>query len=183
MTQFKKEDEIIIVIPRKKLFEDESLTFQGSTSDPALVEQIMYNMDLNYRSMRRGGTKEVDVPKSKNAELNFDFIQPIPYIVIKRGNQFYVTQRLQGGGEERLHGMLSMGAGGHMNMLEDWRSISSVIEINTMRELDEELDIKGKFTLETIGLINDDSDNVNKVNIGVQERLRSKKLNSWPDNG
>ncbi len=170
MTQtIKKEDEIIIVVPRKKLFKDEALTFQGSTSDKKLVEDIMYNIDVHYKSMRRGGTKEVSIPLSKNAELNFDFVQPIPYIVIRRGNQFYATQRLQGGGESRLHGKIAMGAGGHMNPLSEimFESFDNVLQVNLMRELEEELNIQGNFKLETIGLINDDSDDVNRVHIGI----------------
>jgi predicted NUDIX family phosphoesterase len=169
MTQIKKEDEIILVVNRKKLFEDESLTFQGHTTDKKLVDSIMYNIDKYYKSMRRGGTKEVDVPKSKNAELNFDFVQPIPYIVIKRGEQFYATQRLQGGGESRLHGKIAMGAGGHMNPLSEQESeaFHLVLLENTERELEEELNITGKYNINIIGLINDDSDDVNKVHIGI----------------
>jgi predicted NUDIX family phosphoesterase len=169
MTQFKKEDEIILVVNRKKLFEDESLTFQGSTSDKELVEKIMLNIDKHYKAMRRGGTSETDVPKTKNAELNFDYVQPIPYIVIKRGNLFYATQRLQGGGESRLHGKIAMGAGGHMNPLSEnmIESFNKVLTVNTERELEEELEITGKYELKIVGLINDDSDDVNRVHIGI----------------
>jgi predicted NUDIX family phosphoesterase len=167
--QIKKEDEIVIVVNRKKLFKNEELTFQGHTSDPELVDKIMYHMDMYYKTMRRGSREEVNVPVSKNAELNFDYKQPIPYIIIKRGDQFYATQRLAGGGESRLHGQISMGAGGHMNALSasEIESINKVIQVNTERELEEELDIQGKYTLKTIGLINDDSEEVSRVHIGV----------------
>jgi len=165
---FVKEEEIIVVVSRKKLFENESLVFQGSTKDEGIVEAIMANLDMYYKSMRRGSTKEVDVPLSKNAELNFDFKQPIPYIVIRRGDQFFVTERLEGGGESRLHGKLAMGAGGHMNPLEkEYFSFEHILLKNTMRELDEELDIKGNFEMNIVGLINDDSNTVGQVHIGV----------------
>lgn len=169
MTEFKKEDEIILVVNRKQLFEDESLTFQGSTSDKELVDKIMHNIDINYKSMRRGSTKETDVRKSRNAELNLDYVQPIPYIVIKRGDEFFATQRLQGGGESRLHGKIAMGAGGHMNPLSvfEFESFPKVLQVNTERELEEELEITGKYELNIVGLINDDSDDVNKVHIGI----------------
>ncbi len=164
----KKEDEVIIVVPRKKLFKDETLTFQGSTTDKALVDEIMYHIDMYQQPMRRGSKEEVNVPKSKNAEMNLDYVQPIPYIVIKRGDQFYATQRLQGGGESRLHGKIAMGAGGHMNPLEhDWYAFSIVLKENLERELEEELEITGKYDIKVIGLINDDSDDVNKVHIGI----------------
>ncbi|MEX3625139.1 hypothetical protein VVS20_22205 [Viridibacillus arvi] len=164
----KKEDEIILVVSRKKLFNDEALTFQGVTSDKSLVADIMLNIDKYYKSMRRGSVNEVDVPVSRNAELNFDYKQPIPYIVIRRGDEYFVTQRLEGGGESRLHGKLSMGAGGHMNPLEkDFYAFKIVLAENTARELEEELDITGEIKIDTIGLINDDSEEVSRVHIGI----------------
>jgi predicted NUDIX family phosphoesterase len=168
MTTNPKWEEIILVANRKKLFEDESLTFQGSTIDETLVDKITHNIDKYYISMRRGNEKD-PTPKSKNAEINFDYIQPIPYIVIKRGDQFYATQRLEGAGEGRLHGKIAMGAGGHINPLSDImiESFQKVLIENTMRELDEELDIKGEFNMSVTGLINDDSDDVNRVHIGI----------------
>lgn len=140
----KKEDEIIVVVDRKKLFNNEELIFQGSISDKKVVKAIILNMDKYYKSMRRGGTKEMDVPKANNAELNFDYKQPIPYIVICRGNQYFVTERLQGCGESRLDGKLSMDIGGHMIPLGyECNSINKVILENTMRELNEEISIIG----------------------------------------
>ncbi|MCC3687486.1 hypothetical protein LLR47_19980 [Bacillus cereus] len=169
MTEFKKEDEIILVASRNKLFNYGTLEFQGVTSDESLVDTIMYHFDMYYKSMRRGSVEEVDTPVSKNAELNFDYKQPIPYIVIRRGDEFFVTERLQGGGESRLHGKLAMGAGGHMNPLsatED-EPFATVLEENIKRELDEELDINRKVEIKPIGLINDDSDTTGKVHIGI----------------
>ncbi len=169
MTQFKKEDEIILVASRNKLFNYGILEFQGVTSDESLVDTIMYHFDMYYKSMRRGSVEEVDTPVSKNAELNFDYKQPIPYIVIRRGDEFFVTERLQGGGESRLHGKLAMGAGGHMNPLSatEEEPFATVLEENIKRELDEELDINRKVEIKPIGLINDDSDATGKVHIGI----------------
>lgn len=170
MTQFKKEDEIILVANRNKLFNYGMLEFQGATSDESLVDTIMYHLDMYYKSMRRGSKEEVNTPVSKNAELNFDYKQPIPYIVIRRGeNEFFVTERLQGGGESRLHGKLAMGAGGHMNPLSDTEDepFIKVLEENTKRELEEELEINRKIEIKPIGLINDDSDDTGKVHMGI----------------
>ncbi|WP_144624902.1 hypothetical protein [Bacillus velezensis] len=170
---FKKEDELVLVVPRDKLFDNEKLTFQGSTSDSNIVDAIMDNIDKYYTSMRRGGVNETDVPKSKNAELNFDYKQPIPYIVIRRKGFYFVTERLSKGGEARLHGKLAMGVGGHMNPIgiegcNDLYSFKKVLEINTRREIEEELSISQKdFEIKLIGLINDDSDTVGKVHIGI----------------
>lgn len=165
-TKNPKWEEIIIVAKRSEVFENEKLTFQGSLSDKASVDKIMYNIDKCYKTMRRGNVLD-STAKSKNAEVNLDYLQPIPYIVIKRGNQYYATKRLSGAGESRLHGKIAMGAGGHMNPLEDWRIIHDVVKANTERELEEELEITGTYDLRVVGLINDDSDNVNRVHLGI----------------
>lgn len=161
-----KWEEIILVAGRNEVFEGETLTFQGSTSDKELVERITNNIDNNYEAMRRGGTEDT-TPAEHNAEVNFDYIQPIPYIVIRRGDQFYATERLAGAGETRLHGKIAMGAGGHMNPIGFNRTFEEVLTVNTERELEEELDIQGEYKLNIVGLINDDSDDVNRVHIGI----------------
>ncbi|MED3976144.1 hypothetical protein P4639_22360 [Priestia megaterium] len=173
MEQFKKEDEIVIVVSRSKLFENEELTFQGvktAKEDNELVDRVMYNLDKHYKTMRRGSTKETDIPLSKNAELNTKFKQPIPYVVIRKGKEFFVTERLEGAGESRLHGKISMGAGGHMNALDsDMFSFNSVLNDNTQRELEEELymETASEAFPKIIGLINDDSEPVSEVHIGI----------------
>lgn len=167
MTMFKKEEEIILVAKKEDLFSGNSLEFQGVMTDQNVVDQIINRLNLCYESMRRGSREEVDVSVSENAELNFDYKQPIPYIVIKRGDQFFVTERLEGGGESRLHGKLSMGVGGHMNPLGHSLEFSEVLKINTQRELEEELDITGEIKINAIGLVNDDSEEVSRVHIGI----------------
>ncbi|MEG1686418.1 MAG: hypothetical protein RR276_00900, partial [Angelakisella sp.] len=41
--------------------------------------------------------------------------QIIPYVVLCRGSEVFATRRLNKGGEARLHGLLSLGIGGHIN--------------------------------------------------------------------
>lgn len=172
MAQFKKEDEVIIAVNRMYLFHDEELTWQGATSDKELVEQVMKNLSNHYTAGRRGSTSEEK--SDRNLELNFHYKQPIPYMVMRRGEQFFVTQRLSGGGESRLHGKLSMGIGGHMNPYYDKDGQMSlnmpfdkILSENTLRELEEEVHITSGFDINIVGLINDDSDNVGKVHLGI----------------
>ncbi|PED64034.1 NUDIX domain-containing protein [Priestia megaterium] len=152
-----KMDEIIIAAPRSKVFENEELAFQGTLQDRETVEIIATNIADSYISIRRGDAEEQ--PKYK---------QPIPYAIIQRGNDIYLYERLSGGGETRLHNKLSLGVGGHMNPIDNAKDFNEVLEINLERELEEELVITDKnFTVTPIGLINDDSDPVGEVHIGV----------------
>ena len=151
-----KMDEQIIVVPRKALFENETFTFQGTMSDKAVVDRLTDNISKNFGIMRRG-----------DAEENKTFKQPIPYAVIRRGKELFMYERLEGGGEAKLHGKLSLGAGGHMNFEPDAHDFNDVIKLNLARELEEELNISHEVTPQAIGLINDDLDDVGKVHIAL----------------
>lgn len=162
-----KWEEIILVAPRTKVFEAETLTFQGTETDPEKVARIVRNIAGTFSTMRRGNEQD-STPKENNAEINTDYKQPIPYAVIRRGEEIYMYERLSGGGEGRLHNKLSLGAGGHMNPIAENISFGETLSVNLSRELEEELDIEDKkMKLTPIGLINDDSEEVSKVHIGV----------------
>ena len=45
--------------------------------------------------------------------------QIIPYVLVTRGAEAFVMQRLKKGGEQRLHGLLSLGVGGHINPVDE----------------------------------------------------------------
>lgn len=151
-----KMDEIIIVVPRKALFENENFAFQGTESNPDVVARLVGNIQANFGTMRRG-----------DAEEEPRFKQPIPYAVIRRGTELFLYERLKGGGEERLHSKLSLGAGGHMNAVEGVRDFNEITRINLERELEEELNISHPFVPETIGFINDDSTPVSNVHVAI----------------
>ena len=151
-----KMDEIIIVVPRKALFENENFVFNGTQDDPEIVARLSNNIQNNFGTMRRG-----------DAEEEPRFKQPIPYAVIRRGTELFMYERLSGGGEARLHSKLSLGAGGHMNAVEGVRDFNEIVKINLARELEEELDISHEFTTTTLGFINDDSTPVSNVHIGI----------------
>lgn len=161
----KKWEEIILVASRNTLFNNESLTFQGTEQRKEVVDEIIGNLSESYISFRRGATTD-PTPKENNAEINTYYKQPIPYVLIKRGNEIYTYERLSGGGEARLHSKLSLGVGGHMNPEEG--NFQEVLMINLNRELEEELNIQSSArNLQFIGLINDDLNEVGKVHLGI----------------
>jgi len=76
---------------------------------------------------------------------------------------------VKAGGEARLHAKGSMGIGGHINPV-DTRDDALGMETymaGVEREIQEELNIKGDFTQKIVALLNDDSNEVGKVHLGV----------------
>ncbi|MEA1004801.1 hypothetical protein FOA26_08280 [Bacillus velezensis] len=158
-----KMDEIILAAPRSDVFQNEMLTFQGVNSENERIVNIMAQIEAHFFEIRRG-----------DAEEDPRFKQPIPYVVIRRDDEVFVYERLAGGGESRLHNKLSLGFGGHMNPMEGAASFSEVLKQNTDRELAEELYIReeDKQNIVTLGLINDDENDVGKVHIGILSALQ-----------
>ncbi|KNX34149.1 MULTISPECIES: hypothetical protein [Bacillus amyloliquefaciens group] len=158
-----KMDEIILAAPRSDVFQNEMLTFQGVNSEDERIVKIMAQIEAHFFEIRRG-----------DAEEDPRFKQPIPYVVIRRDDEVFVYERLAGGGESRLHNKLSLGFGGHMNPMDGAASFSEVLKQNTDRELAEELYIReeDKQNIVTIGLINDDENDVGKVHIGILSALQ-----------
>lgn len=158
-----KMDEIILAAPRSDVFQNEMLTFQGVNSEDEPIVKIMAQIEAHFFEIRRG-----------DAEEDPRFKQPIPYVVIRRDDEVFVYERLAGGGESRLHNKLSLGFGGHMNPMEGAASFSEVLKQNTDRELAEELYIReeDKQNIVTLGLINDDENDVGKVHIGILSALQ-----------
>lgn len=98
------------------------------------------------------------------AEESPAYRQIIPYVAIVRGEDVFVTRRLKKGGEARLHGLMSLGVGGHINEIDktggDWL-------MNCLRrEIEEEVELSDFGTLTLHGLINDNGNEVGNVHLG-----------------
>ena len=114
------------------------------------------------------------------------FKQLISYCLLENEKgEILVYERLSGGGEERLHGQSSIGVGGHMNDVVGADSINEVLRVNAQRELEEEVGLASEDSqnMEYIGFINDDTNEVGKVHMGVVFKitvhtlmLKQKKL-------
>ncbi len=84
-------------------------------------------------------------------------------------------KRLGAQGEKRLKGFLSVGVGGHMNPVEEinWpgrrriTDLKSLVTLNTLREIKEEVLLAGTPSLRIVGFLNDDQNDVGKVHLGV----------------
>ncbi len=167
-----KMDEMIVVSPRRAVFDEERLAFQG----------VLPISDDRVGRILAGLTARVHLARRGDVEEDPSLLQPIPYIVLMRdgdvGPEVFTYTRLTGGGESRLHGKVSVGVGGHMNRLFDHLGLMNVVAEEAGRELEEELvfrDADGREVAPTapqmIGLINDDSGDVQRVHLGLLARV------------
>jgi predicted NUDIX family phosphoesterase len=95
--------------------------------------------------------------------------QLIPYCVFRCGDRILHYTRGKAGGESRLHAKISVGVGGHINPIDtgDGRVGPEAYFAAVSRELDEELLIGSKRTSRIIALLNDDSNPVGQVHLGI----------------
>ena len=100
-------------------------------------------------------------------------LQLIPYILIRDGEEHLVYVRPAAGNETRLHGKVSIGLGGHVD-IEDVIHKDSVLDLKGTiklagtREVEEETGgILGNADIDWIGLIYRDDGPVDRVHLGV----------------
>ena len=152
-----KFDEQIIVVSRELLFDNEKNAFNGFLSKNDVQGEEIFNTFKNYEVKRRGDMEE-----------DPSYKQLISYCLLENENdEILVYQRLSGGGEERLHGQSSVGGAD---------SINEVLRVNAQRELNEEVGLSEDRSqnMEYIGFINDDTNAVGKVHIGVVFKIKVK---------
>ncbi len=149
------EEEHILVIPRA-LF-DHLGAFQGFQPDAQRYLDAILAPGANFFLPR--GPAEND-PTHK---------QIIPYSIFHHAGRYLVYKRGGKSGEKRLVAKQSIGIGGHINPHDEREdSLAETTYFNGVeREMAEELRIAGSHTNEVIGLINDDSNEVGQVHLGV----------------
>ena len=105
-----------------------------------------------------------------HAEHEPSLKQVIPYAVVVKAGEVLLLRRTKQGGDARLFDKLSIGVGGHVNPVDalvDGKRIANPLAAGTQRELDEELSIHGTRTVRSLGLLNDDSNSVGAVHVGL----------------
>lgn len=112
-------------------------------------------------------SKNLTYLNRSEAELDRRYKQLIPYVLILCQGKILRYRRGKGGQETRLHGLFSVGIGGHIAE-EDHGLFSSDrgYQDGMRRELMEEADIKVTDNA-PVALINDDSTEVGYVHFGV----------------
>lgn len=148
--------EEVLVVPRSLL--DDIGSFQGILTD-GMDAAIARLLDpANHFFMDRA--KAEDDPSHK---------QLIPYCVIRCGSRVLNYTRGKAGGEARLHAQRSVGVGGHINPIDTGggRTGPEAYHAAVERELHEELVFKVAHNNKVIALLNDDSNPVGQVHLGV----------------
>ncbi|MCB1227831.1 MAG: hypothetical protein KDK99_18585 [Verrucomicrobiales bacterium] len=104
-----------------------------------------------------------------SAEQDPTHKQLIPYSIFRAGDRYLHYQRGSGSGEKRLVAKRSLGVGGHINPVDQSHDgMGHSMYFNSIeRELAEELILPGAHTQRVVGLINDDSNDVGAVHLGV----------------
>jgi predicted NUDIX family phosphoesterase len=90
--------------------------------------------------------------------------QLIPYVVVRDAGRVFLMHRTDAGGDARLHGKASIGVGGHLNPVDDGED---ALMSGLRREWAEELEADWDPEFELVGLLNDESNPVGAVHLGV----------------
>lgn len=149
------ENEYILVVERA-LF-DKLGAFQGLCPEPDAYFHHLLAPE-NNRFLRR------DL-----AEEDPGFKQIIPYCLFHHRGRVLCYTRGTKGGEARLHALDSIGIGGHVDRDdagEEHRGETTYLA-GVEREIAEEVRFTGGHTQRVVGLLNDDSNAVGRVHLGI----------------
>jgi len=112
-------------------------------------------------------TSNVSYLNRSEAEQDRRYKQLIPYALIICGDKILRYQRGRRGGETRLHGLFSVGVGGHISEEDSGLFASGIGYHDAMkRELMEEVEIDAAKEA-AVAVINDDSTDVGFVHLGI----------------
>lgn len=148
--------EQVLVVPRSLL--EEIGLFQGIKAEG--VESAMEKLLDPERHFFMDRAEAEEDPTHK---------QLIPYCLFRTGDRVLHYTRGKSGGENRLHAKISVGVGGHINPVDmgEGRKGADAYFAAVRREIEEELDLPGNYRQKIVALLNDDSNPVGQVHLGV----------------
>ena len=152
------QEEQVLVVPRKVI--EEQGMFHGLQFDiKPYLEKIFAPKVMSF------------MPRSK-AELNPDYKQLIPYVIMTCQGKILNYVRGKRAGEKRLVGNRSIGIGGHINPVDNnplfnQKNSREMYLEAVEREINEEVDMQTEHTDRIVALLNDDTNEVGQVHLGV----------------
>ena len=148
-------EENVLVIKRS-LF-DELGSFQGLNFEPGKYLGAILSRGNNFF-----------LPRPK-AEIDPTHKQIIPYVLLAHGGKVLHYIRGKKAGEQRLVAKGSIGIGGHMNETDEtlFALDEAAYRAGVEREVGEEISINTQFEDCIVALLNDDSNEVGQVHLGI----------------
>lgn len=164
--------EQVLVVPRALL--EEIGTFEGIRTD-GLDAAVARLLDpASHFFMDRAAAEED--PSHK---------QLIPYCIFRCGDKILHYTRGKSGGESRLHAKISVGVGGHVNPvdMDGGKTGAATYHAAVTREIEEELNLPEEHEHRIIALLNDESNPVGQVHLGIVHLvdLKSDAVSSRED--
>ncbi len=152
-----KQEQILVV--QRKVF-DEVGAFHGLNFDVARYLDRLFAPDVPHFMLR------------PQAEQDPTHKQLIPYVIMTCGGRYLTYVRGKRAGETRLVGNRSIGIGGHINPADEamplFRSdFREAYRTAVEREVSEEVSVETGHTDHVVALLNDDSNEVGRVHLGI----------------
>lgn len=153
--------EFVYVVPREEIFPD--FYPQGL---------VRFGSDFTEEGFLGSVLAHGYFVERKHAERTPSLKQVIPYSLVLRRGELLMLRRSKRGGDARLHDKLSIGIGGHVNPEDEAQPNGvDVISAGALREIREELDLEEPYTVRRVGILNDDSNAVGAVHVGLVQLL------------
>jgi dCMP deaminase len=132
-------------------------------------------LDTYYKQIL-GAVKYAD---RKSAESDKSLKQIINQFLVRFGDEYYISRRLDTSDEERLRDMNYIAFGGHINPVDTTEATGDVIKRAAQRELKEELECDIK-SMKLIALVNDEKMAVSSYHLAIfyLVELKSKKCHT-----
>ena len=153
----------MILVVRRDLF-DAIGSFQGLNFNVDRYLPQLLERQNNFFTLR------------SEAEKNPAFKQIIPYALLVHEDKVLHYVRGKKAGEQRLVSKGSIGIGGHMNDHDEglFALDLEAYLAGVQREVNEELKVNTTYTNHIVALLNDDSNEVGQVHLGVVHIFRLK---------
>ncbi len=112
------------------------------------------------------GQQHIEFKPREEMEINPDYKQIIPYVILSHKGTIFSYRRGKLMGETRLLGNYSIGVGWHISA-SDRNLFDHTYKEAMRRELNEEVEIASPYKEYAAALINDDSNEVGRVHFGM----------------
>lgn len=152
-------DEQILVVRVSELFKNGRWQGLWRNPEPSFFDNIF--------------TQRLFIPRAA-AENDPTYKQIIPYLVFRHEDSLFLMQRQAKTRETRLQSRFSLGIGGHIRETD---IIGTDIAGWAKREFEEEVAYNGTFTIKPLGALNDDSNEVGMVHLGIVYLLEGDSPN------